>query len=116
MATMTAPKARAWVAAWVAVMIAVPAWGLLVQDRPAPFSWQMYAGTEHAETWTAHSGEDAEELATSDWLVRPRAEAWARDGLAEHVCRLDPTIDEVVMERRPLLSVDVEKRMWTCTR
>ena len=113
---MTSPKARAWLATWVAVMVAVPAWGLLMQDRPAPFSWQMYAGPEHAETWTAHYGGDAEDLATSDWVVRPRAEAWARDGLATHVCRTDPTVDQVVMERRTLLADDVEERVWACNR
>lgn len=105
---------RAWLAAFVVVMLAVPGVGLVAATRPAPFSWHMFAGAAQVVVYEVERDGRRSPVDVGDWLVRDRGEHRARAGLAAHLCGADDTVDVVWVERRDVLARTSEREPWPC--
>ncbi len=86
----------AFIAVWLAVQLAVPAYGLL-QPRPARFGWQMYTALTELPSVTVRY-EDGSEAAVEveNRVARGRAEADYIPALHDKLC-LDAAVEAIVV-------------------
>lgn len=107
---------RVWLVGFVVVMLAVPIVGGVAAARPAPFSWHMYSGSEVTETYEVERDGERQPADVGDWVVRSRGEPWARQGLPDHLCRSDETVDAVWVQRQVVTTEETDRERWPCRR
>jgi hypothetical protein len=89
-----------FVAAWIGVQVVVASVGLTV-DRPARFTWQMYAALaeRHVFVLVWDDGRE-EEKTTGQLLHRVRADIEYSTTLPEHLCRVRDGLEAVEVTTR----------------
>lgn len=107
---------RVWLVGFVVVMVAIPLVGRVAAERPAPFSWHMFSGSELVETYEVERDGRLEPVDVGDWVVRPRGEWQSRQGLAEHICRSDGTVEAVLVERQVITAQETDRERLPCRR
>lgn len=95
-----------WLRIVIAAQVAVPTVALALS--PAPFGFQMYAGTGWTHVELTHDDGSTVEIMPTDFVANYRGEIDWTQGLPEHICDVAEDVVRVAVTRWR------EKRTYTC--